>query len=107
MVQQYKEVVRQNLLVLNKRLYTMMGIISQSEKFNDPSNFFVIKQDGTELLHHQKQELVTKMSPILMTTFIEILEGNYEVGSKIKQIKIQGDLIEYEFIAFDEQNEEG
>ena len=107
MVQQYKEVVRQNLLVLNKRLYTMMGIISQSEKFNDPSNFFVIKQDGTELLHHQKQELVAKMSPVLMKTFIEILEGKYEVGQQIKELKIQGDLVEFEFIAFDEQNQEG
>ena len=81
--------------------------MDRSDKFSDPCNLFVIKQNNQELEPQTKAELVTKMSPILFDIIIAVLEGTYQVGTVTKSLKVIDQQIEYEFIALAEDSPEG
>ena len=77
----YKNIIGSNLEAFRRRLTTVQQILERSDKFKDPCNFFIFKEAGQELEPHFKQNLVTKMSPVLLKVFVEVLEGTFRVGT--------------------------
>ena len=70
------------------------------EKFKEISNLFVIKRAGKELQYNERQELVPQMSPILLQTFVEAIEGSYDVSNyqqKVLKLKVGSARVEFEF----------
>ena len=46
----------------------------------------------------EKEEVVSKMSPILLNTLRKILDGTYTMGPQLLTLSINGHLAEYSFI---------
>ena len=70
------------------------------KKFKEISNLFLIKRAGEELQYNERQELVPQMSPILLQTFVEAIEGSYDVSNyqqKVLKLKVGSARVEFEF----------
>ena len=95
----YQQRVLSNLKTLQERLVLIAQIMKNYEDQKDDSiNFFEVTKAGKKVEDdEEKEEIVSKMSPILLNTLRKILDGTYTVGPLQLTLTINNIVEEYSF----------
>jgi hypothetical protein len=71
---------------------------SYEELKDDSVNFFDVMKDGKKIEDEdEKEEIISKMSPILVNTLRKVLDGSYTVGQQLLSMTVNGVFTEYSF----------
>jgi hypothetical protein len=84
---------------LYERLLTIYQTMKSYEEMNDDSvNFFEVMKAGKKIEDDdEKEEIISKMSPILLNTLRKVLDGTYTVGQQLLTLTVNGVVTEYSF----------
>ena len=95
----YQQRVLSNLKTLQERMVLISQIMKNYEDQKDDSiNFFEVTKAGKKVEDdEEKEEIVSKMSPILLNTLRKILDGTYTVGPLQQTLTINNVATEYSF----------
>ncbi len=65
----------------------------------DSVNFFEVMKGGKKIEEddEEKQEIISKMSPILLDTLRKVLDGSYTVGQHLLTLTVNGMVTDYSF----------
>lgn len=71
---------------------------SYEEMKDDSINFFEVMKAGKKIEEdEEKEEIMSKMSPILLNTLRKVLDGTYTVGHQLLTLTVNGVVTEYSF----------
>ena len=95
----YKQRVLSNMKTLYERLLTIYQTMKSYEEMKDDSvNFFEVMKAGKKIEDDdEKEEIISKMSPILLNTLRKVLDGTYTVGQQLLTLTVNGVVTEYSF----------
>jgi hypothetical protein len=71
---------------------------SYEELKDDSVNFFDVMKDNKKIEDEdEKEEIISKMSPILVNTLRKVLDGSYTVGQQLLSMTVNGVFTDYSF----------